>query len=941
MYYYWVKATNFLEITGFSAPDTGWRAMSPPTGLVASDGTLTNQIVLRWTAETGAQGYEVWRHTLNNTNTATRIGLAADTNYYDLTAVAGTVYYYWVKATNFLEITGFSAPDTGWRAMSPPTGLVASDGTYANMVRVQWTAETGAQGYQVWRHTLNNTNTATRIGLAADTNYYDLTAVAGTVYYYWVKATNFLEVTGFSASDTGWRAMSPPTGLVASDGTYTNLIRLAWTAAVGSQGYEVWRNTLNNTNTAAQIGSAAGTGYDDATPVPGTRYYYWVRGTSGLQTTGFSAPDTGWRAIRPPTGALASDGSFTNRIRIQWDAEAGATGYEVWRAPLGGSGPATRIAAAAGTICGDVSAAPGIIYYYWVKATNSLQITGFSLPDTGWRAMSPPAGVNASDGGYSSMVRVSWQSETGATGYEVWRNTLNNTNTAARIGVSAGVSFGDTSSVAGIVYYYWVRATNSLEARGFGGPDAGWRGLIAPTGLAASDGVYTNLVRLTWSATQGATGYEIWRNITNNIGSASRLASVPGALVYNDQSASSGVIYYYWVRATNALNTSAFSAGDAGWRAIGVPAAVLATKGSVNSRVRIEWSLAAGAESYEVWRGSSGSLGSAARLASGLTGSNYMDAAVRAHSVYYYWVRGVNGGVSGGFAGPDYGFSRVRVFNDFDGDGATDLALYNPQNGKWYIRAKTGTILCWAEQFGGAGFTPLSGDFDGDGVSEMGVFDDSTGRWYIRKLDGTILLWAELWGAPGMTPLPGDYDGDGVADLGVYDRAAGLWYIRTMSGQTLLWAEAWGGSAFAPVPGDYDGDNAMDMGLYFDGWGIWFIRSVDGRSIAWGDGWGGANMAAVPGDYNRDGIYDLAIYDEVNGVWYSKTLAGLILLWEEPWGGEGYTAVSGDYDGEGWSDLALYHEQTGTWYVKSPLGEAIYWGEAWGGAGLAPVREAP
>ena len=44
----------------------------------------------------------------------------------------------------------------------------------------------------------------------------------------------------------------------------------------------------------------------------------------------------------------------------------------------------------------------------------------------------------------------------------------------------------------------------------------------------------------------------------------------------------------------------------------------------------------------------------------------------------------------------------------------------------------------------------MPGDYDGDGVSDLAVYDPATGRWYIRTLAGKVLAWGSYWGAPGL-----------------------------------------------------------------------------------------------------------------------------------------------------------------------------------------------
>jgi hypothetical protein len=97
--------------------------------------------------------------------------------------------------------------------------------------------------------------------------------------------------------------------------------------------------------------------------------------------------------------------------------------------------------------------------------------------------------------------------------------------------------------------------------------------LMAPTGVSASDGTYTDGVHVSWSSVGGATAYEVWRYNSNDSTKATKLSTsdVTGT-TFTDTSATPGATYYYWVKAKTATLTSAFSAADPGFRAAIGPA---------------------------------------------------------------------------------------------------------------------------------------------------------------------------------------------------------------------------------------------------------------------------------------------------------------------------------------------------------------------------------
>jgi subtilisin family serine protease len=89
--------------------------------------------------------------------------------------------------------------------------------------------------------------------------------------------------------------------------------------------------------------------------------------------------------------------------------------------------------------------------------------------------------------------------------------------------------------------------------------------IAAPTGVSATDGTYCDTVRVSWNNVSGATGYSIWRNITNSSGGASQIGTDTSS-PFDDYSANTGQSYYYWVKGYNSCRTSGFSNSNSGFR---------------------------------------------------------------------------------------------------------------------------------------------------------------------------------------------------------------------------------------------------------------------------------------------------------------------------------------------------------------------------------------
>jgi len=272
-----------------------------------------------------------------------------------------------------------------------------------------------------------------------------------------------------------------------------------------------------------------------------------------------------------------------------------------------------------------------------------------------------------------------------------------------------------------------------------------------------------------------------------------------------------------------------------------------------------------------------------------------------------------------------------KIYNDFDGDGRSDPAIYYPVSGTWAI-FQTTTYTVRTEQWGFGECLPTPGDFDGDAKADLVVFDPTTANWYGRLSGGVEGM--VHFGEPGMWPVPADYDGDRTTDLAFYDPETGVWTAfssRHQMNASAKWGylgdfRSWEDPqtyTVLPMPFDYNQDGVDDLAVYYrgfsmsdSGWTILYIGAGDGYF-----NWGSSGSLPAPGNYQ------VKMAEAPRGVCVYKISTA---EWSIPYRSAFYMGVyketlpvpAGDYDGNGFDDNAVYNYVTGFWTIVLNAGGA-------------------
>jgi bacillolysin len=283
---------------------------------------------------------------------------------------------------------------------------------------------------------------------------------------------------------------------------------------------------------------------------------------------------------------------------------------------------------------------------------------------------------------------------------------------------------------------------------------------------------------------------------------------------------------------------------------------------------------------------------------------------------------------------------------DFDADGKTEIVVYRPSEGRWYLlRSVAGFTTQSVVQWGVSTDLPVPGDYDGDGKTDIAVYRPASGHWFVLTsssgFTASIIL---LWGTGDDIPVPGDYDGDNQTDVAIYRPSSGEWFVlQSSSDFTTHGRYNWGVSGDVPVPGDYDGDGKFDLAVRRAS-GHWFVRlSSTNFSTFETYLWGAAGDIIVPGDYDGDRRIDPAAFRPSTGEWFVLQSSSNYTTWVvHRWGVNGDQPLVGDYDGDGKADITVFRPSSGHWFVlKSSTGYTTFRTILWGVNGDTPLPRRP
>ena len=578
--------------------------------------SLNSGLRVVWSEAVGATSYTLYRKVAGeSTWTEMDVELGAVTEYVDTTIVKGTEYYYTVSAAN--EYGETEKDETGISGLNFGTIESISATIEGSSAKISWSALNGATSYEVYR-TINNIQNWQLLNTVTSTQYTDTSISSGVRYNYKVKAINGKYSADMSCEPASVRYISSPETSVSN---VSSGIEIYFDDVNGAESYVIEKKLSSGAfEVIAEIVAGEDNMFTDEDVVAGGKYIYRIQAVSGEdKSVKTELPEI----TRLGTPALTSAKTQLNGIALVWGEVVGATNYVIWRKTADGSWGIHTSTNTTNFV--DTSVVSGTEYSYMIVAENN---TGCGDYSNELSVMYVKAPVISDVANTAGGIKVVWDKVSGVTGYNVYRVEQNKTNWKKIVSVTDNTYVDDTA-VVGVDYRYTVSAfisdvESAYDTTGVAGMNFGTVTSISATRII--DGA-----KITWNKLDRADSYEVFRKTAND--SSWKSLDKVNVNSYTDTSISSGVLYYYMVKAYHGDNVAEMTAAPVSVKFLSVP---VTTVSNASSGIKITINPVGGAENYVVEKNVDGVYTTLVTLKANET--VYIDTDVEGEKTYSYRV---------------------------------------------------------------------------------------------------------------------------------------------------------------------------------------------------------------------------------------------------------------------------------------------------------------
>ena len=296
---------------------------------------------------------------------------------------------------------------------------------------------------------------------------------------------------------------------------------------------------------------------------------------------------------------------------------------------------------------------------------------------------------------------------------------------------------------------------------------------------------------------------------------------------------------------------------------------------------------------------------------------------------------------------------------NFTGTSTTEILLYYPGDGNWWLGTLSGTSLYtqlnWTLAGNTSGFGNIStdpiwvGNFTGTGKSEILFFSRGDKNWWLGTFNGTQLGWTLAGNTSGFGDTSrdptwiADFTGAGRSEILFYSPGDGSWWLGTFNGTQLGWTLTGNTSGFGNLSGDpfwignYTVTGHGEVLFFSRGDKNWWLGTFNGTQLGWtlaGNTSGFGDTSTDPtwiADFTGSGKSEVLFFSTGDKNWWLGIFNGTQLGWTLAGNTSGFGDTSklptwiADFTGSGKSEVLFYYAGDGNWWLGTFSGTQLGW----------------
>ncbi len=546
------------------------------------------------------------------------------------------IFYNKMRSTGLgISINRFTDYESKYYLVGASVPVVKTSRSGSYSVKLTWDEIIGASKYQV-QYKLSNADAYTTATSTCTDLLYDVKNLEiGKLYKFRVRA--YVGKKWMKWSDEKSVRVLPPIVSTVTFGITSSGINMKWGKRTDITGVRVYRSESEN-GTFAQVKDITDTSkysYLDKDIEYDQNYYYKFERylvVDGKTYKSVSPAKAAKYELEKPTVSYVNTSTTSADFNIKANGVSDSFEYYVTDTNE------RIIVSSRETEDGDVSVKTlGACKAYRFYAAQKTQVGTGEYTRVAFRALpAKVGGVKASN--VQKGVEVSFNAQSDATGYAVYRSTSENGTYTRIANLEPDVSsYTDATVKYGTAYYYKVAAIGTLSGKQYFGEQSNAVSGKHTVGKVANvKAVVRTPASFTvkWDAAKNAQKYTLEYKPDGGkwavVGSVKGTSKVVTGLKL-------GTLYYFRVRAADSIGTGAYSKAVS--RRPAVPKPETPTAKLVSKGIRVSWANKSYATGYKIFRSTSeNGTYSLVKTVSNNTSSSWTDTSVAYGKTYYYKV---------------------------------------------------------------------------------------------------------------------------------------------------------------------------------------------------------------------------------------------------------------------------------------------------------------